>query len=78
MFESDVFDGEYGLLSRGQLTIRPFAPRLPCHIYMTRNRIQVSSMLQRVFEREFRTALEDNRSGNVRTVLAEAGASPAR
>ncbi|CAN7371276.1 LysR substrate-binding domain-containing protein [Mesorhizobium sp. LjNodule214] len=50
----------------GQLTIRPFAPRLPCHIYMTRNRTQVSSMLQQVFEREFRTALEDNRSGNVR------------
>ncbi|ESW90262.1 hypothetical protein X772_08205 [Mesorhizobium sp. LSJC280B00] len=33
---------------------------------MTRNRTQVSTMLQQVFEREFRTALEDNLSGNVR------------
>jgi len=39
--------------SQRQLTIRTFAPRLPWHIYMTRNRTQVSSMLQQVFEWEF-------------------------
>jgi len=47
----------------GKLTIRPFSPHLLCDIYMTRNRAQVSSMLQQAFEREFRTALEENMSG---------------
>ncbi|RVD73788.1 MAG: LysR family transcriptional regulator [Mesorhizobium sp.] len=50
----------------GKLTIRPFSPQLQCHIYMTRNRAQVSSMLQQAFEREFRTALEENITGNTR------------
>ncbi len=50
----------------GQLTIKPFVPRLLCHIYMVRNRNQVSSILQQVFEREIRTALENNEGDNVK------------
>ena len=50
----------------GKLTIRPFSPDLLCDIYMVRNRAQVSSMLQQAFEREFRTALEENLSRGTR------------
>lgn len=47
----------------GQLVIKPFVPRLLCHVYVTRNRSKVSSLLQQVFEREFRDALENNGVG---------------
>jgi DNA-binding transcriptional LysR family regulator len=44
---------------RGQIAIRPFEPYVACHVYLTRNRTHVSSLLQETFERGLREYLEE-------------------
>ncbi|WP_018182815.1 LysR substrate-binding domain-containing protein [Kaistia granuli] len=44
---------------RGLIAIRPFEPRVPCHVYLTRSRSHVSSLLQQRFELELRLYLEE-------------------
>ena len=43
---------------RDVIAIRPFMPRVPCWVYLTRSRSQVSSLVQQKFEAEFRLMLE--------------------
>ncbi|TPM93398.1 LysR family transcriptional regulator [Mesorhizobium sp. B2-3-3] len=45
---------------RGMLAIKPFLPYVPCHVYLTRSRTHMSSLLQEQFEREFRVYLEEH------------------
>lgn len=44
---------------RGQIAILPFKPYVPCHVYLTRSRTHVSSLLQEAFEQGLRSFLED-------------------
>ena len=44
---------------RGKLAIRPFKPYVPCHVYLTRSRTHVPSLLQETFERGLREFLEE-------------------
>ncbi|MDX8457894.1 LysR substrate-binding domain-containing protein [Mesorhizobium humile] len=45
---------------RGTLVIKPFLPYVPSHVYLTRSRTHMSSLLQEQFEREFRIYLEES------------------
>ncbi|MBZ9766608.1 LysR family transcriptional regulator [Mesorhizobium sp. CA6] len=45
---------------RGTLAIKPFRPYVPCHVYLTRSRTHMLSLLQEQFEREFRVYLEEH------------------
>ncbi|MDW6022644.1 LysR substrate-binding domain-containing protein [Mesorhizobium sp. BAC0120] len=45
---------------RGTLLVKPFLPYVPCHVYLTRSRTHLSSLLQEQFEREFRVYLEEH------------------
>jgi DNA-binding transcriptional LysR family regulator len=52
---------------RGRIVAKPFLPYVPCHVYLTRSRTHISSLLQDRFEREFRLYLEGNFSLGTRT-----------
>ena len=45
---------------RGQIAILPFKPNVPCHVYLTRSRSHVPSLLQEAFEQGLRSFLEES------------------
>lgn len=42
----------------GRIAVRRFEPYVPCHVYLTRSRSHIPSLLQEKFERELRDYLE--------------------
>lgn len=44
----------------GTLAIKPFLPYVACHVYLTRSRTHMPSLLQDQLEREFRVYLEEH------------------